>query len=197
MELTLPTNTPLTTPVPEVDLIVEDQFHDLVLVDTRYIIVQFPDRRLNSIMKFCTSIGFNPNQTLLFRDFIGRAISKAFFGDELQLQWFKAGQIRNMDYITFRNVQRTEPLVGTIQVIVVDFLEPVPGQNLKAAWKPVPGITLQSRKRSWIISEKGIGTLTDLRENSGSLDFTPDAKLYHQNTDYASTIYDQQASEVA
>lgn len=81
---------------------------------------------------------------MLFRDFIGRAISKAFFGDELQLQWFKAGQIRNMDYITFRNVQRTEPLVGTIQVIVVDFLEPVPGQNLKAVWKPVPGITLQS-----------------------------------------------------
>lgn len=40
MEPTLPTNTPLTTPVPEVDLIVEDQFYDLVLADTRYIIVQ-------------------------------------------------------------------------------------------------------------------------------------------------------------
>ncbi|GKZ83838.1 hypothetical protein AnigIFM56816_008934 [Aspergillus niger] len=139
MEPILPADT-LTAPVPEVDLIVEDQFHNLVLADTRYIIVQ----RLNSIMEFCTSIGFNLNQTLLFRDFIGRAISKAFFGDEQQLQWFKAGQIRNMDYITFRNVQRTEPLVGTIQVIVVDFLEPVPGQNLKAVWKPVTGITLQS-----------------------------------------------------
>ncbi|GLA05352.1 hypothetical protein AnigIFM60653_005834 [Aspergillus niger] len=186
MEPTLPADT-ITAPVPEIDLIVEDQYHDLVLSDTRYFIAQ----RLNSIMEFCTSIGFNPNQPLLFRDFIGRAISKAFFGDEQQLQWFKAGQIRNMDYITFRNVQRTEPLVGTTQAIVVDFLEPVPGQNLKAVWKPAPGITLQSVREC-------IGTLTDFCENSGSLESTQDAKLYHQkNTDDASTFYDQQASEVA
>ncbi|GLA34486.1 hypothetical protein AnigIFM63309_007035 [Aspergillus niger] len=184
MEPTLPADT-ITAPVPEIDLIVEDQYHDLVLSDTRYFIAQFPDRRLNSIMEFCTSIGFNPNQTLLFRDFIGRTISKAFFGDELQLQWFKAGQIRNMDYITFRNVQRTEPLVGTIQVIVVDFLEPVPGQNLKAVWKLVPGITLQSVRELAI--EKAF--MDHIRERV--------AELYHQNTNYAYTSYDQQAGEVA
>ncbi|KAI2878817.1 hypothetical protein CBS11852_10176 [Aspergillus niger] len=173
MEPTLPADT-ITAPVPEIDLIVEDQYHDLVLSDTRYFIAQ----RLNSIMEFCTSIGFNPNQTLLFRDFIGRTISQAFFGDELQLQWFKAGQIRNMDYITFRNVQRTEPLVGTIQVIVVDFLEPVPGQNLKAVWKLVPGITLQSVRELAI--EKAF--MDHIRERV--------AELYYQNTNYAVIILD-------
>lgn len=39
MEPTLPADT-ITAPVPEIDLIVEDQYHDLVLSDTRYFIAQ-------------------------------------------------------------------------------------------------------------------------------------------------------------
>ena len=86
-------------------------------------------------------MSYNPNQPRLFREFIGKAISKAFFGDEQQLQCMKSKQIRNVEYVGYRNVQRTETPIKTPQVIVVALLEPVPGQNLKAVWKPAPELT--------------------------------------------------------
>lgn len=53
----------------------------------------------------------------------------------------KSKQIRNVEYVGYKNVQRTETPIKTPQVIVVALLEPFPGQNLKAVWKPAPELT--------------------------------------------------------
>lgn len=96
-------------------------------------------------------MSYNPNHPRLFKEFIGKAISKAFFGDEQQLQCIKSKQIRNVEYVGYKNVQRTETPIKSPQVIVVALLEPVPGQNLKAVWKPAPELTpAKIREREYL-----------------------------------------------
>ncbi|OJZ85389.1 hypothetical protein ASPFODRAFT_137922 [Aspergillus luchuensis CBS 106.47] len=129
-----------TAPVPAVDLILEDRCRDFAIADVTHIIVKLPLGVLNLIKESC-AVNYNPNQPWLFREFIGKAISKAFFGDEQQLQLMKSKQIRNVEYVGYKNVQRTETPIKSPQVIVVALLEPVPGQNLKAVWKPAPELT--------------------------------------------------------
>lgn len=101
-------------------------------------------------MKSC-AVSNNPNQPRLFREIIGKAISKAFFGDEQQLQCMKSKQIRNVEYVGYRNMQRAGTPIETPQIIVVALLEPVPGQNLKAVWKPAPELTpARIREREYL-----------------------------------------------
>ncbi|PYH71179.1 uncharacterized protein BO88DRAFT_451853 [Aspergillus vadensis CBS 113365] len=135
MEPTLPADaTPVS--VPAVDLIIEGEIRDFAIADTTHIIVKLPLGILNSITAFC-AVSYNPNQPRLFKEFIGKALSEEFFGDEQQLQCMKSKQIRNVEYVGYRK----ETPIETPQVIVVALLEPVPGQNLKAVWKPAPDIT--------------------------------------------------------
>ncbi|RAK84761.1 hypothetical protein BO79DRAFT_258957 [Aspergillus costaricaensis CBS 115574] len=139
MEPTTPADA-ITAPVPALDLILEDQCRDFSIADVTHIIVKLPLGILNSIMESC-AVSNNPNQPQLFREFIGKAISKAFFGEEQRLQCMKSKQIRNVEYVGYRNFRRTETPINSPQVIVVALLEPVPGQNLKAVWKPAPELT--------------------------------------------------------
>lgn len=102
-------------------------------------------------MQCCAGLAYDPNKPWPFWFFIGKVLSKALFGDEQQLKWLNAVRVQNREFIAFTNM-RGESMSdlellnrdkGRLQVIEVDFSKPVPGEDLKAFWKPARGIICQ------------------------------------------------------
>ncbi|KAI9375217.1 hypothetical protein BJX61DRAFT_494762 [Aspergillus egyptiacus] len=157
MDETLPDDRAITVPVPTVDLAVEDRFRTSNTAEISHVVVQLSDKRLDSIMQSCASLSYDFDKPWPFWFFIGKALSKAFFGDEQQLQWLNAVRVRNREFIAFTNIQREdisgpEELdrgKGKLRVVEVDFAKPVPGENLKAFWKPAREIICQ-RVQEWL-----------------------------------------------
>lgn len=101
-------------------------------------------------MQACASLAYDFDNPWPFWFFIGKVVSKALFGEEQQLQWLNAVRVRDREFIAFRHIQREtsdpeqlDQEKGTLQVVEVDFSKPVPGEQLKAFWKPARGIIRQ------------------------------------------------------
>ncbi|EPS34446.1 hypothetical protein PDE_09410 [Penicillium oxalicum 114-2] len=157
MDETLPDDRAILAPVPTVDLTVEDRFRTLKTADISHVVVQLSDKRLDSIMQCHAGLTYNFDRPWPFWFLIGKALSKAFFGDEQQLRWFNFLRVWNREFVAFTNM-RGESMSDLellnrdkdkLQVIEVDFLKPVPGENLKAFWKPARGIICQ-RVEAWL-----------------------------------------------
>lgn len=95
-------------------------------------------------MQSCAGLTYNFDKPWPFWFFIGKTVSKAFFGDEQQLKWLNSVRVRTREFIAFTNVQ-TENILDPensnyveeeLRVVEVDFSKPTPGEDLKAFWKP-------------------------------------------------------------
>ncbi|KAL3262233.1 hypothetical protein ABHI18_002954 [Aspergillus niger] len=163
MDETLPDDKAITVPVPAVDLTVENRFRTLNVADISHFVVQLSDKRLDLIMQSCAGPNYDFDKPWPFWFFIGKTLSKAFLGNEDQLEWFNAVRVRDREFIAFTNVGRENGLDSRemnhdldekrIRVVEVDFLKPVPGEQLKAFWKPARGIIVQ-KVREWIEDER-------------------------------------------
>lgn len=94
-------------------------------------------------MRCCADLTYDSDKPWPFWFFIGKALSKAFFGDEQQLKWLNAVRVRNREFVAFTNQRESmsdlEQLncdEARLQVVEVDFSKPIPGERLKAFWKP-------------------------------------------------------------
>ncbi|GJP89671.1 hypothetical protein CBS147353_9971 [Aspergillus niger] len=115
-------------------------------------------------MQSCAGPNYDFDKPWPFWFFIGKTLSKAFLGNEDQLDWFNAVRVRDREFITFANVGRENSFDSRemnhdldekgIGVDEVDFLKPVPGERLKAFWKPARGI-IDQKVREWIEDERG------------------------------------------
>lgn len=102
-------------------------------------------------MQSIAGVPYDFNMPWPFWFFIGKIMSKAFFGDEEQLEWFNAVRVRNREFIAFTNTQRKRASdqeesnieEAELQVVEVDFSKPRPGDNLTLFWKPARGIIRQ------------------------------------------------------
>lgn len=87
--------------------------------------------------------------------FIGKIISKAFYGNEQQLEWLNTVRIGIRELIAFTNtlvhrgVDKTEGHSENtmIQVVEVDFATPRPGAELELFWKPAGQIITHKVQR--------------------------------------------------
>ncbi|GLA00044.1 hypothetical protein AnigIFM60653_007111 [Aspergillus niger] len=159
MDETLPDDKAITVPVPAVDLTVENRFQALNVADISHFVVQLSDKRLDLIMQSRAGPNYDFDKPWPFWFFIGKTLSKAFLGNEDQLEWFNAVRVRDREFIAFANVGRANSLDSRemnhdldekgIRVVEVDFFKPVPGERLKAFWKPARGI-IDQKVREWI-----------------------------------------------
>lgn len=102
-------------------------------------------------MRCCADLAYDSDRPWPFWFFIGKALSKALFGDEQQLQWLNAVRVRNREFVEFINMggDRMSDLElmnrgeGKLRVIEVEFSKPIPGEDLKAFWKPAREIIRQ------------------------------------------------------
>lgn len=99
-------------------------------------------------MQLIAGVPYDFDKPWPFWFFIGKIVSKAFFGVEDQLEWLNAVRVRTREFIAFSNTSTVEddgPNDETrrIQVVEVDFLKPQPGENIKLFWKPARGIISQ------------------------------------------------------
>ncbi|KAJ5722002.1 hypothetical protein N7488_000037 [Penicillium malachiteum] len=66
----------------------------------------------------------------VFWFFIGKILSKTFFENEGQLEWFNAVRVRTREFIAFTNTQVNIDKAN-LQVVEIDFVKPQPNENLK------------------------------------------------------------------
>ncbi|KAL4802040.1 hypothetical protein BDV18DRAFT_164548 [Aspergillus unguis] len=162
MDKTLPDDRAILAPVPTVELTVEDRFRTVKTSDVSHVVVQLSDTRMDSIMRNCAGLAYDFDKPWPFWFFIGKALSKAFFGDEQQLKWLNAVRVRNREFIAFTNMgeERMSDLdllnreKEGLCVIEVDFSKPVPGEALKAFWKPAREI-IRQRVEGWLEFSRG------------------------------------------
>jgi hypothetical protein len=102
-------------------------------------------------MQSVAGVPYNFDKPWPFWFFIGKIISKQFFGNEEQLEWLNATRVGSRrEFIAFSNTLN----IGKpkLQVVEVNFLKPQPGEDLKLIWKPASGLICQRvRKLTWII----------------------------------------------
>lgn len=109
------------------------------------------DRRMDSIMQSVAGIPYDSNKPWPFWFFIGKIISKAFFGDEERLEWLNAVRVRTREFIAFTNIRKdivsnqdkSTVEKARLQVAEIDFSKPQPGKTLEFFWKPARGIICQ------------------------------------------------------
>ncbi|KAJ6032745.1 hypothetical protein N7540_003477 [Penicillium herquei] len=134
----------ITVPVPIAEVTTEDRYRSFPIADIDYFVVQLSGKRFDSIMQFVAGIPYEFNKPSPFWFFIGKDLSKTFFDNEGQLEWFNAVRIRSWGFIAFTNTQRNRSHdARTLQVVEIDFLKPQPKENLKLYWKPARGIIRQ------------------------------------------------------
>lgn len=126
------------------------------------VLIAYPrlsDRRLDSIMQSIAGVPYDFDKPWPFWFFIGKIISKAFFDDEEQLEWFNSVRVRTREFIAFTNTKRQKAsnqgelsIEKTgLRVIEVDFSKPQPGEDLKLNWKPAREIICQKvRDCEWM-----------------------------------------------
>ncbi|RDH31153.1 hypothetical protein BDQ94DRAFT_160744 [Aspergillus welwitschiae] len=100
MDETLPDDKAITVPVPAVDLTVENRFQALNVADISHFVVQYS----------CAGPNYDFDKPWPFWFFIGKTLSKAFLGNEDQLEWFNAVRVRDREFITLTNVGRENSL---------------------------------------------------------------------------------------
>lgn len=115
---------------------------------------------MDAIILSIAGVPYDFNEPWPFWVFIGKIVSKAFFGNEEQLEWLNAVRVRTREFIAFTNIQnkrdfdpnewnikRTRP-----QIVEVDFFKPQPGEELKLFWKPARDIIYQKVQGcEWVI----------------------------------------------
>ena len=115
---------------------------------------------MDAIIQSIAGVPYDFNKPWPFWFFIGKTVSKAFFGDEEQLEWFNAVRVRTREFIAFTNIQKQgdfDPNEWNIkkirpQIVEVDFFKPQPGEDLKLFWKPAREIIYQKvQDCEWII----------------------------------------------
>ncbi|KAJ5800867.1 uncharacterized protein N7518_002935 [Penicillium psychrosexuale] len=151
MDETLPDHQAITVPVPSVNITVEDKFKSFLLSDITHVVVQLSDKRLDSIMQSVCGISYDFNKPWPFWFFIGKIMSKAFYGNEQQLEWLNAVRVGTREFIAFTNTQDNRDVDKTegfskhtmIQVVEVDFSKPRLGADLDLFWKPARKIITQ------------------------------------------------------
>ena len=101
-------------------------------------------------MQAAAELPYDFNRPWPFWFFIGKIVSKAFFGNEEQLEWLNSVLVRNREYIAFTNTRKNssdleDQSTGNrrLRVVEADFLKPQPRENLKLFWKPARGIICQ------------------------------------------------------
>ncbi|KAL5356156.1 hypothetical protein BJX96DRAFT_142384 [Aspergillus floccosus] len=156
MDKTLPDDKAITVPVPTIDLTVEARFQNLPVADISHVVIQLSDKRLDSIMQSCASLTYDFDNPWPFWFFIGKIISKALFGDEQQLQWLNTVRVRNREFIAFTHIlleasdlEQLNQDKAPLRVVEVDFSKPVPGERVKAFWKPAREI-IRQRVEEWL-----------------------------------------------
>lgn len=105
---------------------------------------------MDSIIQLCAGVPYDFDKPWPFWFFIGKILSKAFYGTEDQLDWFNATRVRDREFVAFAKVRHvdlnreTHSLrIEEIQTVEVDFLKPRPGESMKVFWKPARGIIHQ------------------------------------------------------
>jgi len=84
------------------------------------------------------------NKPWPFWFFLAKMVSKVFFEDENQLEWFNMVRVRTRAFITFTNIRKKETIGdGKLQVVEVDFL--------KLFWKPAREIIAQHVQRCMLM----------------------------------------------
>lgn len=115
---------------------------------------------MDAIIQSIAGVPYDFNKPWPFWFFIGKIVSKAFFGDEEQLEWFNAVRVRTREFIAITNIQKKgdfDPNEWNIkkirpQIVEVDFFKPQPGEDLKLFWKPAREIIYQKvQDYEWII----------------------------------------------
>jgi len=81
------------------------------------------------------------NRPWPFWFYVGKIVSKAFFDNEQQLEWFNTSRVGTREFIGFANTHH--PDTKKLNVVEVDFAKPQPGQELSVFWKPARGIISQ------------------------------------------------------
>lgn len=113
--------------------------------------IRLSDNRLDSIMQSVCEIPYDFNKPWQFWFFIGKLMSKAFYGNEQQVEWLNAVRVGTRECIAFTNTQdnrdvdQTEGLTKNtmIQVVGVDFSIPRPDADLELFRKPARKIITQ------------------------------------------------------
>lgn len=78
-------------------------------------------------------------------------MSKAFYGNEQQLEWLNAVRVGTREFIAFNNTQANkdvDKIEGSskdvlFQVVEVGFSKPRPGADLELFWKPARKVIAQ------------------------------------------------------
>ncbi|KAH0601153.1 hypothetical protein MHUMG1_00025 [Metarhizium humberi] len=154
MDETLPDHRAITVPVPTADIIAEVQNQGLEAAAISHFVVQLSDKRFDLLMQLIAGIPYDFNKPWPFWFYIGKIVSKAFFGVEDQLEWLNAVRVRTREFIAFSNTSTVKDdglndETRRIQVVEVDFLKPQPGENIKVFWKPARGI-ISKQVENWI-----------------------------------------------
>ncbi|KID93350.1 hypothetical protein MAJ_10688, partial [Metarhizium majus ARSEF 297] len=96
MDETLPDNRAITAPVPTVDITAEVRNQGLEAAAISHF-------RFQSLMQIIAGIPYDFNKSWPFWFFIGKIVSKAFFGVEDQLEWLNVVRVRTREFIAFSN----------------------------------------------------------------------------------------------
>ncbi|KAI2720751.1 hypothetical protein DTO013E5_1929 [Penicillium roqueforti] len=96
-------------------------------------------------------------QALAFLVFHWEIMSKAFYGNEQQLEWLNAVRVGTREFIAFNNTQANkdvDKIEGSskdvlFQVVEVGFSKPRPGADLELFWKPARKVIAQ-KVQNWI-----------------------------------------------
>jgi hypothetical protein len=110
-------------------------------------------------MQSVAGVPYNFDKPWPFWFFIGKIISKQFFGNEQQLEWLNATRVGSRrEFIAFSNTlnigqkELSKDGKPKLQVVEVNFRKPQPGEDLKLFWKPASKLICQRvRERTWII----------------------------------------------
>jgi hypothetical protein len=113
-------------------------------------------------MQSVAGVPYNFNEPWEFWFFIGKIISKVFFGNEQQLEWFNATRVGSqLEFIKYSNIQKkgnnpqqelSDEGRPKLLVIEVNFHKSRPGEDLKLFWKPARELMCQKvQECTWIV----------------------------------------------
>ncbi|KAL4962443.1 uncharacterized protein BDV14DRAFT_202777 [Aspergillus stella-maris] len=121
------------------------------------------DKRFDSVIQHRSDdLHYDFNKSWSFWFFVGKILSNALFGNEEQLEWLNVTRVRDREFISFTKVWGNKAVLDSerklddnesLQIVEVDFIKPVPGEELKAFWKPAREIICQ-RVQWWVQYER-------------------------------------------